>query len=143
MSDAPGRDMKTELAKYVREQARWRESKAEEHADDERSERSAARLSRLAEHIERLPDTDARLAALARVHAGYPSGEFAPGENGAYLVSRFAFDSADADQDLDEFLDKLVRVIVAEDRREQARQLDAQLDSREVDALLDEFDGDR
>ncbi len=138
----PHGGIRTELAAYVREQARWRESVVEQHGSDQRSRRSAARLWALAEHIETLRADDRRLAALARVHAQHPHGAFTLGDEGRYLISRFAFDSSDAAQDLDEFLNKLVRAVVAEDRRDQERQLDDQLASREVDALLDQFESD-
>ena len=135
----PHGGIRTRLAAYVREQARWRESVVEHDGSDQRSRRSAARLWALAEHIERLPVDDRRLAALARVHAQHPHDAFELGDEGRYLISRFAFDSSDADQDLDEFLSKLLRAVVTEDRRDQERQLGEQLASREVDALLDEF----
>ena len=136
----PHERMRTRLAEYVREQAAWRESIAEQDLADERSRRSAARLWQLADHVEALPADDRRLAALARVHAQHPQGAFTLGDEGRYLISRFAFDSSDAVPNVDEFLNKLLRAVVAEDRREQERQLDAQLGSREVDTLLDEFD---
>ncbi len=131
-------EVRTRLAGLVREHARRRESK--EEADvDERSRRSAERLRQLAAHIEALPDEDPRLAALSRVHAQHPHDAFVVGEDGDYLVSRFSFDSADAAQGLDEFLTKFVTVLVAADRRDQLDQLGGQLQSEEVDALLDEF----
>ena len=138
----PHGGVRTKLAAYVREQALWRESVVEQDVSDRRSRRSAARLWALADHIETLRADDRRLAALARVYAQRPQDEFTLGGEGRYLISRFAFDSSDADQDLDEFLNKLVRAVVAEDRRDQERQLDDQLASRDVDALLDEFDSE-
>ena len=136
----PHEQMRTKLAEYVREQAAWRESIAEQDPDDERSRRSAARLWQLADHVETLPTDDRRLAALERVHTQHPEDVLALGADGRYLISRFAFDSSDAVPNVDEFLNKLVRAVVAEDRRDQERQLDEQLASREVDELLDEFD---
>jgi hypothetical protein len=134
-------EVRTKLAEFVRERARWRESKVHDEAD-ERDQRSAERLWRLAAHIEALPDDDPRLAALSRVHAQHAHDAFVAGDDASYLVSRFSFDSADATQGLDEFLTKLVTVLVAEDRRDQLDQLDVQLRSKEVDALLDEFGDD-
>ncbi len=136
----PHGGIRTKLATYVREQARWRDSVVQQDLGDQRSRRSAARLWALADHVETLRADDRRLAALARVHAQHPQDAFTLGDEGHYLISRFAFDSSDADQDPDEFLSKLVRAVVAEDRREQERQLDERLASREVDELLDEFD---
>jgi hypothetical protein len=135
-------EARTKLAELVREQARWRETKLDEDELDARSRRSAERLWRLAEYVDALPDEDPRLAALARVHDQYRHDAFVVGDDARYLVSRFSFDSADATQGLDEFLTKFVTILVAEDRRERLDHLDGQMQSTEVDALLDELGED-
>ena len=56
--------LKHAIAEYLREQARWREPKAEQYPDDARNERCAAGLRALAEHVESLPDDDERLLIL-------------------------------------------------------------------------------
>jgi hypothetical protein len=135
-------EARTRIAELVREQARWRQTKLDEDELDERSRRSAESLWRLAAYVDALPDDDPRLGALARVHEQYGHDALVVGDDARYLVSRFSFDSADADQGLDEFLTKFVRVLVAEDRREQLDHFADQLQSKEVDALLDELDGE-
>ena len=133
-------EVRTKLAELVREHARRRDSMHTEGDVDERTRRSAERLWRLAAHVDRLPDDDARLAALSRVHDQHGHGGFVVGDDAEYLVSRFSFDAADSDQGLDDFLTKFVTVLAAEDRRERLHGLDEQLQSEEVDGLLGEFD---
>jgi hypothetical protein len=135
-------EVRTKLAELVREQARWRETKLDEDELDDRSRRSAEQLWRLADHVEALSDEDPRIESLARVHERYGHDAFVVGDEARYLVSRFSFDSADAAQGLDEFLTKFVFILVAEDRQDRLDDLDDQLQSKEVDALLDELDDD-
>jgi hypothetical protein len=133
------RDVRAQLAEFVRDHARWRDSKRQEGDLDERTQRSAERLWLLAAHVDGLPDDDRRLVALARVHAQHGHEGFVVGDDARYLVSRYAFDSEDSDQGVDRFLTKFVSVLVAQDRREQLDALDAQLDSAEVDGILRRF----
>jgi hypothetical protein len=135
-----GSDVKRKLAAYVREHADRRELRSENAPEDERSRRSARRLRELAEHIETLPEDDGRLAALERLADQQGADEFLPGADGEYLIGRFAFDAADASQSFDEFVTKLVTVIVRESRTEQMRGLDAQLGSPAVEELLEQFE---
>jgi len=133
-------DVRRTLAAYVREQARARDRVASDVPGDERSARTARRLDELAEYVESLSDDDSRLLALAGVQSQHADEGFVAGDTGAYMVSRFAYDAADARQDCDEFMSKLAGVIVREDRETQMRDLDEQLRSPAVDTLLDEFE---
>ena len=45
------------IADYFREQANWRERKADEYPDDERNRRCATGLRDLARHVDRSPTT--------------------------------------------------------------------------------------
>jgi hypothetical protein len=101
------------LADYLREQAAWRDEKAAEYPDDRRNQRSAQHLRGLAAYVDRLPDDDPNLRALAAVQEGYGVSEvYVPGENARYLLSRFGFH--DDVTDLRGFLDALVSAEVGD-----------------------------
>jgi len=95
------------LAEHLRNQAAWRAGKADEYPEDARNARSAAALEALAEHVERLPDTDANLRLLAAVHESYASDVFSPSEEGAALISRFGFDQEEPRDRFEQFLSQL------------------------------------
>jgi hypothetical protein len=57
----------TDLGKYLREQAAWRRSKAEEYPEDERNVRSAEALDALAEYVDERPN-DVRVRYLTDHH---------------------------------------------------------------------------
>ena len=55
------------LAEYFRDQARWREDKADFYPDDPRNANAALTLEYLAEHVLTLPDDDPRIAAVSAI----------------------------------------------------------------------------
>ncbi|MFZ0118113.1 MAG: hypothetical protein WAL99_01415 [Pseudonocardiaceae bacterium] len=74
------------LADYLREQARWREIKAEEYPEDARNARSARALLDAAEYVAQLPDDDQRLVRLDRACRYTELGIFAGGEEVGHVV---------------------------------------------------------
>jgi hypothetical protein len=56
-------DVRQALAEQLRNEARWRETRADEFPGEDRDLRSAERLRRLALYVESLPESDVRLAA--------------------------------------------------------------------------------
>ena len=91
------------VADYFRDQANWRDRKADEYPDDERNMRCATGLRDLASHVESLPDDDERLLILrargADDWAADPLPVWTPGEEGAWLGARFRFHNPDEDPD--------------------------------------------
>lgn len=80
------------LADYLREQARWREIKAEEYPEDARNARSARVLFDAAEYVAQLPDDDSRLVRLdqARCFTALPD-MFCGGEEVGHVVRLYGF----------------------------------------------------
>ena len=93
-----------QLAEHLRDQARWREEKTAEHADDERNSQSATALNRLADYVENAPEGHPALVALDAMQSEYELDVFAPGEEGGRMISRYGFDF---EPEADEFLDQL------------------------------------
>jgi len=72
-------NVKAALAGYFQEQARFRHLKAEQYTHEPRNAASAAALRSVAEYIAALPDSDTKLARLAKL-------PFAFHEDGAVFV---------------------------------------------------------
>ena len=82
--------MSSILSNYVREQAGWREEKAEDHPDDQRNVQSAKALNSLADYLEHEDaSVNQNVNFLCELDAG--TGSFTPGEQGRYLVGRYGF----------------------------------------------------
>lgn len=114
------------FAAYLREQAQWRETKAEEYPDDERNARCAQALGLLAAHVESEPDAHPALLALESMNLHSGTGVFSPSEEGGRMISRFGFDRPPRGlgwpiPDFDQFLDDLA-VVETRDRVERERE---------------------
>jgi len=102
------------LAEYVREQASWRRSKAEQFPEDVRNARSAIALERLAVWIEdELPTDDRRLLQLIEL-GSFTDGRFVAGEEARRAIASWGFDHDETD--LRRFRD-LLQELVATTRR--------------------------
>ena len=93
----------SKLADYLRDQARWREQKAQEW-EDGRNERSARALLEAAEYVETLDDNDKRIRTMERAKY-FMVDVCTPGEEGENLVRTWNFhqytgDPADLVNDL-------------------------------------------
>jgi hypothetical protein len=101
----------TMLSDYVREQQRWRESKAGEFPDDKRNGESAAALESLAEFVERLEDEGSAgedWALLERLEPHmFGDGATLGGEMAARETSRYGFGHGVTDGTHTEFLTDL------------------------------------
>lgn len=82
--------MSSILSEYVREQAYWREEKAEEYPDDQRNAQSAAALNSLADYLE-TEDGEANRSATYINQLGGPDELLALGEESKRLVGRYGF----------------------------------------------------
>jgi hypothetical protein len=76
----------TRLAEYLREQARWREIKAEEYPEDARNAPSALALLDAAEYVAQLPDDDPRLVRLDQARCFTVADMFCGGEEVGHIV---------------------------------------------------------
>ena len=108
------------LAWYFDEKARWRRQKLSEHPEDARNERSASVLEGIARYIERLPDDDVTLGKLAAFLEeagrdlfieGIDEGIFLPGEGPDALANKAGFHcEEDPEVWLPWFVDQLIEV---------------------------------
>ncbi|MBA3366038.1 MAG: hypothetical protein H0U03_09690 [Actinobacteria bacterium] len=105
--------MKEMLAEYVSGQAGWRADKADQYPEDDRNQRSADALWALAEHVERLPDDDPNLQALAALHEPWHTDVFISSEETGYMLLRFGFDSGHPLPDFDDFLTAFTSTLIA------------------------------
>ena len=112
------------LADQAEQQAWWRGEKAKEYPADGRNAASAKALRELAEHLRGLPENHPSLwRAEKEYQRGQPPMEDVIALSGAtsLLFSRYGFDRAD--ETVDEFLQSLVKALVA-DRDEEKREAD-------------------
>jgi hypothetical protein len=70
--------VRTGLAEWFEDKARFREAKAEQFPDDSRNRRSANALREVACYVKSLPDDHRRLVAFAMCEALFPYGFMAP-----------------------------------------------------------------
>lgn len=94
------------IADYLRDLARWRESRAEEYDRDVRNLRSAKGLEVLAQYVLALPDDDPRLVALTRT--AMHGNRFEPGQQAHFAMARFRFHEDHASPSA--FLDRVVEL---------------------------------
>jgi hypothetical protein len=80
----------TDLADYLRQQADWRDSKAEEYPDDTRNEQSARALRSLAEYVDS-GEADARMPWIVPAVEAHLSEDFTLGAEAQREVSRYGF----------------------------------------------------
>ncbi len=79
----------TVLSTFVREQADWRQSKANEHPEDRRNQRSADSLRALADYVDADPEMLVDYPELGDRHG---TGRYLAGEEAARMIARFGFD---------------------------------------------------
>jgi hypothetical protein len=108
MARASAREM---ISSYLREQADWRELKAEQYPEDQRNAQCAAGLRDLADHVDGLAEDDERIVVLS-VAIPEGSDRFSPGEEASRLISRYRFSRPY--EDPDSFLEHLADVVVEE-----------------------------
>jgi hypothetical protein len=79
------------LAEYLRNQARWRQMKADEW-DDDRNRRSAKALEEAADYVDTLNDGDKRIRAMERAKYFLEGTDVCmPGEEGRNLIRTWNF----------------------------------------------------
>lgn len=126
----------TDLGKYLREQADWRRSKAEEYPDDERNVNSARALDDLAAVVDERPD-DVRVRYLTDHHL--LESVALGGEKTHRHVARWGFDrgitTADAQ---DAFLSELC-AFAAQDAYELIRDNREDYGSGDIDGLTEQW----
>ena len=83
--------IKSRLSAYLRQEATWRDEKADDYPDDPRNSRSAETLRALAAHVDGLPDGDENARALEALQERYALDLFAPGDEAEHLISRLGF----------------------------------------------------
>lgn len=129
------------LCEHVEEKARWRESKASELADDLHHARSAEALMDLADYVRGLPDEDETLTRLEVVRDswGPDASGWWGGEESDRMLTRLEFEHPGR-PDFDTFLIAFAEVVEREERKRLDDLLATEVDSPEVQALLDEFD---
>jgi hypothetical protein len=80
-----------ELSSAIREQAAWRDAKAEEYPDDERNKHSAEALLELASYVTQLREDDPRLRYLSEFNLSASDGVVLWGESATRELSRWGF----------------------------------------------------
>jgi hypothetical protein len=99
------------LADYLRDQARWREQKAQEW-EDERNERSARALLEAAEYVESLDDSDKRIRMMERAKY-FVADVCTLGDEGLNLVRTWNFHAYTGDPV--ELIDDLAKAAAGRD----------------------------
>jgi hypothetical protein len=126
----------TDLGKYLREQAAWRRSKAEEYPDDDRNVRSAEALDALAEYVDKIPD-DVRVRYLADHHLLESAA--LGGEKTHRQVARWGFDRGTIAAELQHhFLSELC-AFAAQDAYELIRDNREDYGSGDIDGLTEQW----
>lgn len=109
------------LAVYFREQAEWREGKAQEHPEDERNAQSAEALRSLAEFVD--SDTHEAASSLRTLELfEYDTGVFSPPQPVQRAVSRYGFDYPVTEWTHRDFLAEIVLLIIESLYEENARE---------------------
>lgn len=106
------------VVEYIEQQARWRESKAEEYPEDTRNQRAADGLHEMASYVRSLPLTDERLARIQRCNVDVEGDGFdvlvhhPSREVTGWDLSRFRFHNGPPES-IEDGLEELVRGIEA------------------------------
>jgi hypothetical protein len=137
--------VRTALADFFDEQARWREGRADEHPHDRRNATSATALTDLAHYVRSLPDSDRRLEALAGItRFVMPTDVLMPGEEATRIASRHGFHQpADPNwraESESEFLDRFVAACQHASSTFDDEQLEEAATSEGALDALDEFE---
>jgi hypothetical protein len=107
------------LAEIFRDQARWRQTKAEEYPDDYRNAQSASALNSLANYVLECDPTEVEDA-----HDFLFNGVHFAGEQTGHAVSRYGFGyNALTDSQHSEFIKELIQVVAMRDAFDSVREI--------------------